>query len=337
MGKLIHSHFRPPWWLRSPHLQTIWPSLFRKRAVFTPEWQRVELEDGDFMDLAWHRHSNPAAPLVLMIHGLEGSLESHYAGNMLAALRAGGFNAVLLHLRGRGREPNRLPQSYHSGATDDLRLILAHLAAQQQLPAAVIGVSLGGNLLLKYLGEEGENCPLQAAIAISVPFQLKACARQLQTGFARIYGRYLLNRLRQSYRDKFSRMSSPLAVKVEDLKTLWQFDNRVTAPLHGFAGADDYYRQCSCRQFLADIAIPTLIIHAQDDPFMTPAIIPQENEMADSVTLELTRYGGHAGFIDYQQGGLYYWLEPRVVSHLRDIFQVRMFTSLPRKDVPYIA
>lgn len=277
----------------------------------------MELDDGDFIDLAWHRHENPDAPLVMMLHGLEGSLESHYASNMLAALHAAGFNSVMMHLRGRGREPNRLPQSYHSGATDDLRLILAHLAQHHQLPAAAIGVSLGGNLLLKYLGEEGENCPLQTAIAISVPFQLKACATQLQSGFAKIYGRYLLNKLRSSYREKFSRMTSPLDVEVGNLKTLWQFDNQITAPLHGFKGADDYYRQCSCKQFLPDIATPTLIIHAQDDPFMTPDIAPAAAEMADNVTLELTEQGGHVGFIGYRKGGgLHYWLEERVVAYL---------------------
>lgn len=278
----------------------------------------MELEDGDFMDLAWHRQKDADAPLVMMIHGLEGSLESHYASNMLAALHAAGFNTLMLHLRGRGREPNRLPQSYHSGATDDLRLILDHLNRQQQRPVAVIGVSLGGNLLLKYLGEEGENCPLQTAIAISVPFELKTCATQLQTGFAKIYGRYLLNKLRESYHQKFSRINSPLDVDVNELKTLWQFDNRVTAPLHGFQGADDYYRQCSCKQFLPEIATPTLIIHAQDDPFMTPAVAPEADEMSDTVTLELTRYGGHVGFIEHQKGqGLHYWLEERVVTYLQ--------------------
>ncbi|MEZ5535301.1 MAG: hydrolase [Thiolinea sp.] len=320
MGKLIHNNFRPQWWLRSPHLQTIWPSLFRKRADFTPEWERVELDDGDFIDLAWHRHTNPAAPVILMIHGLEGSLESHYAGNMLAALHAAGFSPVLMHLRGRGREPNRLPQSYHSGATDDLRLILDHLQQKQQSPAAAIGVSLGGNLLLKYLGEEGANSPLQSAIAISVPFQLGACAAQLQNGFARIYGQYLLRKLRESYRNKFSRMPSPLNVEVSELKTLWQFDHRVTAPLHGFKGADDYYQQCSCTQFLGNIATPTLILHAQDDPFMTPEVVPAAEQLSDKVTLELSRYGGHVGFIEHKKGsGLHYRLEQRVVEALSGI------------------
>lgn len=323
MGKIINSSFRPAWWLRSPHLQTIFPSLFRKRAGFKPDWERMELEDGDFMDLAWHRRPEAEAPLVLMIHGLEGSLESHYAGNMLAALHEAGFSTVMMHLRGRGREPNRLPQSYHSGATDDLRLVLEQLAQRGQMPQAVIGVSLGGNLLLKYLGEEGENCPLKTAVAVSVPFQLRTCSKKLGKGFAKLYGQYLLNKLNASYRAKFGKITSPLTIDLKSIRTLWQFDDAITAPLHGFEGAEDYYRQCSCAQFLADIATPTLIIHAQDDPFMTPEIVPAEDEMSGDVTLELTRYGGHVGFIEgYAGGKLTYWLEQRVVAHLQELLNL---------------
>lgn len=319
MSKRIHSTFQPAWWLRSPHLQTIFPSLFRKPAGFTPDWERVELEDGDFMDLAWHRRPEADPPLVMMIHGLEGSLDSHYASNMLAALHTAGFNTVMLHLRGRGREPNRLPQSYHSGASDDLRLILQHLQAHDQMPAAVIGVSLGGNLLLKYLGEEGEHCPLKTAVAISVPFQLNVCAKKLGNGFAKIYGQYLLSKLKDSYRDKFSRVQSPLAIDLHNIKTLWQFDNEITAPLHGFKDAADYYQRCSCAQFLPDIATPTLILHAQDDPFMTPGIVPAADAMSEHVTLELTRHGGHVGFIEsYSDGKINYWLEQRVIAYLQD-------------------
>nr|CAA6822829.1 MAG: Hydrolase, alpha/beta fold family functionally coupled to Phosphoribulokinase [uncultured Thiotrichaceae bacterium] len=319
MGKIINSSFQPSWWLRSPHFQTIWPSLFRKQADFTPEWERVELDDGDFMDLAWHRRQEADAPIVLIIHGLEGSLESHYANTMLAALHKAGFSSAVLHLRGRGREPNRLPQSYHSGATDDLRLILNHLEQQQQIPKAVIGVSLGGNLLLKYLGEEGGNCPLTTAIAVSVPFQLRACSQRLGKGFAKIYGQYLLRKLHESYHKKFSKVTSPLTIDLKNIKTLWQFDDAITAPLHGFKDAKDYYQQCSSAQFLPKITTPTLIIHSQDDPFMTPEIVPTEKHMSEQVTLELTQHGGHVGFIEgYSDGALKYWLEQRVVSHLQE-------------------
>lgn len=321
MGKIINSNFRPAWWLRSKHLQTIWPSLFRKRPDFTPEWERVELEDGDFMDLAWHRQPEQDAPIVMLIHGLEGSLQSHYAGNLLVKLHENGFTGVLLHLRGRGREPNRLPQSYHSGKTEDLRLIMAHLTQQQQAPKAIVGISLGGNLLLKYLGEAGADSPLKAAIAASVPFSLQTCADQLERGLSNIYGRYLLRLLKQSYHNKFSRIASPLALdpKLNAIKTLQQFDDAITAPLHGFASAADYYQRCSCAQFLPAIQTPTLIIHASDDPFMRPEVVPRAAVMSEAVTLELTSHGGHVGFI----GGsslfrLDYWLEQRMLEHLCD-------------------
>ncbi|MGB1010187.1 MAG: hydrolase [Thiolinea sp.] len=321
MGKINNSNFRPAWWLRSKHLQTIWPSLLRKRPDFQPEWERVELADGDFIDLAWHQPLIANAPVVMLIHGLEGSLESHYAGNLLVALHQAGFRAVLMHLRGRGREPNRIAQSYHSGASNDLRLILKHLQQQELLPHAVIGVSLGGNLLLKYLGEEKANSPLQKAIAISVPFSLQACADRLEQGFSRIYGNYLLNLLKKSYHSKFSRIPSPLNLdqNLSHIKTLRQFDDLITAPLHDFNGAADYYERCSCAQFLPDIHTPTLILHSADDPFMTADVIPSSVDMSDAVTLELSRNGGHVGFIAQRPvWGLEYWLEKRVIQFLRN-------------------
>ncbi|MEZ5477007.1 MAG: hydrolase [Thiolinea sp.] len=308
------------WWLPSRHLQTIWPSLLRPRHRFTPHWECLELDDGDFLELAWH--PRPASPLVLVIHGLEGSLQSHYAGNLLEALHAGGFSSVLLHLRGCGRTPNRLPQSYHSGKTADLREVLSQLQQRGQLPDAVIGISLGGNLLLKYLGEEGADSPLQTAITISVPFQLAACARQLETGIARVYGRYLLSSLKASYRSKFSRMPSPLQVDLQTIHTLWQFDDAITAPLHGFAGAADYYARCSSAAFLAAIRTPTLILQAADDPFLPSTAIPAATDLSATVTMELTRHGGHVGFIGQLAGRepppSPYWLEHRVIAHLQD-------------------
>ena len=324
MGNLIYRPFQPVYWLPSAHHQTIWPSLFRTRASLSIHWERVELPDGDFIDLAWHQNAN--RPIVLLLHGLEGSIDSHYARNTMAALHQAGYNSVLMHFRGCSRESNRLPQSYHSGATDDLRLILRHLQDTSRLPTLAIGVSLGGNLLLKYLGEEGSASLIPRAIAISVPFQLATCAQTLQTGFAALYGQYLLRQLKSSYQRKFEQQRSPLAVSLPSIKTLWQFDEKITAPLHGFCGAEDYYRQCSCAQFLPAITIPTLIIHASDDPFMTPAIIPTTREISPTITLEVYRHGGHVGFIgraDQQATPSpsitpsAYWLESRIIHHLQ--------------------
>lgn len=309
--------FRPAWWLRSPHLQTLWPVFFRKRPTLDLTWERLELDDGDFIDLAWHPRAH--APLVLMMHGLEGSLESHYAPTLMQALHSAGFSVVFMHLRGRGREPNRLARSYHSGASADLAEVLGKLKARGQMPAAALGISLSGNLLLKYLGETGAESGLQAAVAVSIPFQLAACSRKLEQGFSTLYGKHLLNQLKASTRRKFAHQGKPLPVDLASLHTLFQFDDQITAPLNGFAGAGDYYTRCSSAAFLPHIQTPTLIIHAKDDPFMTPAVAPTADKLPTNVTLELIEHGGHVGFI----GGAVpwkatYWLDSRIPGWLAE-------------------
>ena len=335
MGKIVNSEFQAALWLKSPHLQTLYPTLFRSKPAVAFEQERVELDDGDFLDLIWHKRAD--SPVVLLIHGLEGCIGSHYAGNMLVALHQAGFSAVLLHLRGCGYEANRLPETYHSGKTGDLRLIIDYLQDTDRLPVAAVGISLGGNLLLKYLGEAQGNSPLQTGIAISVPFQLKACGSKLERGFSRIYSHYLLNRIKRSYQNKFSnphekisprkhrsrfadshrKIPSPLTVDLRKIKTLWEVDNVITAPLNGFAGADDYYQQCSSFGFLSAIRTPTLILHAADDPFVPEDCIPSDRDMSDYVTLELSGAGGHVGFIRSLDGKLDYWLESRVCDYLQ--------------------
>lgn len=316
MSKRIQSSFRPAWWLQSPHLQTLWPVLFRPRPELNLQTERVELNDGDFIDLAWHPLAN--APLVMVIHGLEGSLQSHYAQTLLQALHNSGFSSVFMHLRGCSGTPNRLANSYHSGLTQDIAQILEHLKATKRMPDALVGFSLGGNLTLKYLGETGAASGLQTAVAVSIPFQLEECACKLEQGFATVYGSYLLNNLKASYRRKFQRRPSPLEVEVKSLNTLYQFDDQITAPLNGFTDAHDYYTRSSCRPYLIRIQTPTLIIHAKDDPFMYPSTAPTEEMLSDAITLELTEQGGHVGFVG--QRGLWhadYWLEKRIVEWLQ--------------------
>lgn len=317
MGCIVDSPFRPAWWLPGAHLQTLWPSLFRHHAPLALDRERVELEDGDFIDLSWLRGAR--GPCVLVIHGLEGGLDSHYATGTLNALAQAGFRPVFMHLRGCSGVPNRLPRSYHSGATGDLLSVLRHLADRLgEPPFAAVGFSLGGNLLLKYLGEQQPPVPLQAAAAISVPFQLGDAMTRLDQGFSRIYQRHLLNRLKASYVRKFATLPSPLSVNVEQLSSFFEFDDQVTAPLHGFSGAEDYYTRCSCRQFLRNVRVPTLILHAQDDPFMFPGSIPNMDELGPQTTLELAERGGHVGFV---AGTLpwhpSYWAEQRLVEFLK--------------------
>lgn len=315
MGTLRDSDFRPAWWAPGPHLQTLWPSLLRRRPRLDLERRRVELADGDFLDLGIGRE---AGPMVVVIHGLEGDLQSHYAGGTLCALAAGGFRPVFMHLRGRSGEPNRLPRSYHSGASEDLAAVLAHLATSPGgPPVAAVGFSLGGNLLLKYLGETPRPA-IRAGIAVSVPFLLRDAVLRLNLGASRIYRRYLLKKLKGSFRAKFARMPCPLAVDLNELRDLFDYDERVTAPLNGFAGAEDYYARASCRPFIRHIGTPTLILHSVDDPFMFPHTVPRARELGPGVTLELARRGGHVGFVG---GNLpwrpRYWLEVRIIDYLR--------------------
>ncbi|MEJ2453617.1 MAG: hydrolase [Candidatus Thiodiazotropha sp.] len=313
-GQQSDSDFKPAWWLRSPHLQTLWPSLLRPTTRLDVSWERLELADGDFIDLAWRRRPGP---LVLLIHGLEGSLESHYAAPLLKLLEAEGYGAVFMHLRGCGREPNRLNRSYHSGASEDLAEVLERLELRGERPDALIGISLGGNLLLKYLGECGRAARTRAAIAISVPFRLQIAAIHMQQGFSRVYQRYLLHKLVRSYKRKFADRPVPLQVAIDRIGSIYEFDERITAPLNGFESAEDYYRRCSCIGFLKRIETPTLILHALDDPLMRPDVIPQSDELGPGVTLELCRHGGHVGFIEGRLPGRpQYWLERRIPHYL---------------------
>ena len=305
--------FSPLWWLNSPHLQTLYPVFFRARPRLDIRPERLELDDGDFLDLAW---IDAAGPPVLVLHGLEGSLRSHYAAAVMAALAAGGYRPVLMHFRGCSGETNRLDRAYHSGDTGDLAAVVGHLERVcGEPPFAAIGYSLGGNVLLKWLGERGEDAPVGAAVAVSVPFRLADGARRMGGGLSRIYQRHLIRRLQAGYRRKFAHRPSPLRIDIDRLDTFWLFDDQVTAPLHGFRDVHDYYARCSSRQFLARIRKPTLIVHAADDPFMFPDTAPTAGELSDRVTLELSRHGGHVGFV----GGRWrprYWLEPRILRFL---------------------
>jgi predicted alpha/beta-fold hydrolase len=289
------SEFKPAWWLPSPHLQTLWPVFFRRHRHLPMRRDRLELDDGDFVDLCW---SDVEGPLVLIVHGLQGSIHSHYAGTMIAALERAGFRPVFMHFRGCSGEPNRLPRSYHSGDTGDMRSVVDYLRMKQGVDVfAAVGFSLGGNALLKWLGQQGRDVPLQCAAAVSVPFVLADAADRLRNGVSRLYEAHLLRSLRQSYKDKFALMPSPLDVNVEKLRTFREFDHEVTAPLHGFDSVDHYYGDSSCRRYLTGIAIPTRIVHSRDDPFVYPSTVPTGSELSSMIDLVVTSRGGHVGFV----------------------------------------
>lgn len=317
LGTVTASSFRPPWWLPGPNGQTLWASIVRRRPRPRLRRERVELPDGDFLDLDWAVGGR--GPVVLLLHGLEGSAESNYAAGLLQVLQRRGCTAVVMHFRGCSGEPNRLTRGYHSGETGDLAYIVALLRERyRERSIGVVGYSLGGNVLLKWLGETDSPPPVSAAVAVSVPFLLERVADRLEVGFSRLYQWVLLRRMRINLRRKLRRVALPVGdLDIASLTSFRRFDNAVTAPLHGFDGAEDYYRRCSSRPFLARITTPTLILHAADDPFMTRDVVPLPDELGPGVTLELSNEGGHVGFVD----GLWpwcarYWLEARIPDYL---------------------
>lgn len=313
----MDGNFKPAWWCRGPHMQTLWARLVRYAPSIELRRERLELPDGDFIDLDWTK--NKSGPIVIVLHGLEGSSDSPYARGILKAIDAHGWRGVVMHFRGCSGEPNRLPRSYHSGDTGDIAYFVETLRQREpRARLAIIGYSLGGNVLLKWLGKTREQASISAAVAVSVPFVLHHAAERLQRGFSRVYQWQLLRSLRANILQKKQRMEMPL--KVDDLtqlKNFREFDEHVTAQLHGFDSADHYYTVASSRQYLQGIAVPTLILHAQDDPFMTEKTIPRKEEFSKAVTLEVFARGGHVGFVS----GLWpwrprYWLEQRIPKFL---------------------
>jgi len=323
----MHNAFRPAWWLNSPHLQTIYPALLR--SISPPAGirrERLDLPDGDFLDIDWV--DNGDRPLVILLHGLAGSSRSGYIQGLQHSLLAAGFASVALNFRGCSGEMNRLARCYHSGETEDIEFFYQTLRQRfLDRAMAAIGFSLGGNVLLKWLGEQGDKIGLSAAVAVSVPLLLNECADKLDRGFSKLYRDYLLRELKQYMRVKLKHLQGigqhEQAERIAELgdlsgiKSFWQYDDKVVAGLHGFKDAHDYYHRSSSRQFLKHIRIPTLILQAKDDPFMTERVLPTAAELSDQVQLEVCAGGGHVGFVS---GGLFrpaYWLEARIGGFLR--------------------
>ncbi len=279
--------------------------------------ERIELPDGDFIDLDWTRKNGGAT--VLILHGLEGSYESAYARGLLAALERAGYRAVVINFRGCSGVPNRLDRNYHSGDTADAAYIAALIEQRSgQPPFAAVGYSLGGNVLLKWLGELGAQARLTTAVAVSVPFDLGACATRLDQGFSRLYQWILVRSMKRKFQAKFRARPAPFELEdFNGLKTFWSYDDAVTAPLHGFKDVHDYYASSSSRQYLGRIDVPTLILHAKNDPFVPASAIPTAQELGAKVSVELCNGGGHVGFVSGWLPGRYtYWLEHRIVAHL---------------------
>jgi len=312
---ITQSKFKPAWWLPGPHLQTIWANRIRRKPAVTLKRERIELEDGDFIDLDWNNQHG--GPLILILHGLEGSSDSNYASGILRSFSQRGWTAVLMHFRGCSGEANRLARRYHAGETDDLTHILELLRQRYpDRPVFAVGYSLGGNVLLKWLGETGDNNPLSAALAISVPYQLADCAERLNYGFSQIYQKALLAIMLRATRKKYAQRDDIDLRVTKRLRTIRDFDNHITAPLHGFRDVEHYYGDASSYQHLKHIRTPTLLLHARDDPFMWPSTLPAENDLSDQVTLELSPDGGHVGFVSGSPLSPMYWLEHRIPEYV---------------------
>ncbi|MQY50562.1 hydrolase [Rhodocyclus gracilis] len=348
--------YRAPAWLPGAHTQTIYPlfivppplaaSLRRRERWATP--------DDDFIDVDWFdaagdarlaaadsgaapspvgamAYTLPAAdaaalpPLVVLFHGLEGSADSPYARTLMRALTALGWSGVVPHFRGCSGEPNQQPRAYHSGDSDEIEWILERIAARflgRRCYAA--GVSLGGNALLKWAGERGEGASARVAAiaAISAPLDLAACGHHLARGFNQVYTRYFLDTLKAAAAEKLHRFPGAIPGRIDAqqlaaARSLYEFDDLYTAPVHGFASADDYWQRASAKPWLPAIRVPTLLVNAQNDPFMPANVLPLASQVGPSTICCFPRTGGHAGFVSGAFPGHLDWLPRRLLSFFR--------------------
>jgi hypothetical protein len=311
---ITESTYRSPKWLIGGHAQTIHPTL-RRVPTLTPRSERIELDDGDFIDLDWHEAGNKK--LAILSHGLEGNARARYMLAMAIALMKRDWDVLTWNFRDCSDEPNRLLSSYHSGKTDDLERIIQHSIAKAQYDSIdLIGFSLGGNLILKYIGERGETIHpiLHRAVAFSAPCELACSSFELSKWQNQIYMQRFLKTLRAKIKTKHTRFPESLDISgISKIKNFSQFDDRFTAPIHGFESALDYWARSSSRQFLSSIHIPTLLINAANDPFLGPGCYPfDEAEANPFFHLEVPSQGGHVGF----GSGVEYWSEKRAVEFL---------------------
>jgi uncharacterized protein len=326
---VLVADFRPAWWLRGPHRQTVWRRLFNRDSNPPFLRERVDLPDGDFIDLDWYGSSrrNSRRPLVIVLHGLEGSSRSPYVPGLLREAARRGWDGVAMNFRSCSGEINRLPRFYHSGETGDLDYVVSSIVSDDpRRPIVLAGYSLGGNVLIKWLGEGGDKVPdsIRAAVAVSVPFDLAAAAHRIDHGISRVYGGVFLRTLKKKALAKAGLFPGLLDPReVTRIRSFAQFDDRVTAPIHGFRNAWDYWTRASAAPWLKEIRKPTLLLSACDDPFLPASCLPYD-AVAKSVWLsaDFTSYGGHVGFVEGAwPGAATYWVDLRVMGFLDSIIR----------------
>ncbi|HLT81961.1 MAG TPA: alpha/beta fold hydrolase [Cyclobacteriaceae bacterium] len=305
-----------PYILFNRHLETIFPALFRRVEPVIAQPDRITTPDKDFLDLYWATQG--ADKLVILCHGLEGNARRPYMLGMARAFYLYGFDVLTWDYRGCGEEMNRTLRFYHSGATDDLHLVVRHAAAKGYRQINLVGFSLGGNIALKYLGEHHENAVrIHGAVAFSVPMHLASSCRKISRPENLVYSHRFLRSLKDKVMRK-SRLMDGLDISpLPGIRTLVQFDDQYTAPLHGFENASDYYNKCSSIRFLDAIETPTLIVNARNDPFLSAECFPRLEEH-DFIRFEAPLQGGHAGFTQFSKNGLY-WSEERAVRFIAEL------------------
>ena len=312
---IISSEFKPAPLIRSPHTQTMVPALLRRPSLDSPSFNSLDTSDGDILLYRLHRHGN--RHLAIISHGLEGSFDSSYVRGMSKALIASGWDVLSWNMRGCGDMPNRLVTWYHSGKTDDLKRIVEVACAMNYDEIALIGFSVGGNITLKYLGEEAHNVPatISSAVVISVPMDLAGSADALAKPRNAIYMQYLLRPLRRRMREKALRFPSHFDISgLSRISTFHEFDRRFTAPFHGFASVEDYWHSCSSLRYLTTISVPTLAISALDDPFLSQSCFAHDIARQHAyLHLETPKHGGHVGFWDSLNLGTT-WAERRAIE-----------------------
>lgn len=324
--RLVELLYNPPRWLPTSHAQTIVPALFARRPEVAYRRERWDTPDGDFIDLDWLAYPPPLqpapdAPLFVLFHGLEGSSDSHYARVLMASARALGWHGVVPHFRSCSGPINLAPRFYHLADSAEVDWVLRRLHASHRGPIVAAGVSLGGNVLLRWLGERGADAAfVAAAAAISTPLDVHAGGRALSQGFALVYTMSFLKTLKrkalhklEQYPGLFDR-DAMLASR-----TMYEYDNAVTAPLHGFRNTEDYWTRATTRPLLPEVVVPTLVLNARNDPFLPSAALPTRAEVSSAIELDQPAAGGHVGFMTGPFPGRIDWLPRRVFTFLEPL------------------
>jgi len=304
-------------------MQTLYSKLFRKDIKLDLQDGIFTLSDGDFVEYSWcNKPTNQDTPIVLLLHGLEGSINSPYIRGMMQSLKEKNIASVIMHFRGCGTKDNLFAKSYHSGQTSDVKEFIEYIKSIYiSNDLYIVGYSMGGNILLKLLAQYKQNSPIKKAVSVSAPLLLDNSSKTINKGFSKIYQSYLLKNLKIHLKKKYQKHDMEKLINfkeedIENIKTIWEFDEIYTSKIHGFKTAQNYYNISSAKQYLKDITTSTLIIHALDDPFMTKDILPLQKDLPNNIQLQVSKYGGHVGFISGSFLNPTYWLEENIIKFL---------------------